>query len=141
MVLPGERVSMPREADVIIGPDNVRHNVRGGDTFNAATDPGVYKVVAAGKIMGAFVVNPAHVESDLQYADGKRVERVLGGANVKRVDDASGWVRNIYGSRVGREVWRAVLLMLLALLVIEAIAAATGSGPATRSIPEKTAEA
>lgn len=128
-VLPGERVAMPRDAELVIGPDNVRHDVRGGDTFSAPTEPGVYKVVTGGKVTGAFVVNPAQAESDLRYADGKRVQRAMGGGNVKRVDDASAWQRSIYGSRVGREVWRAVLMMLLALLLIEAVAAATG-GPA-----------
>jgi hypothetical protein len=55
------------------------------------------------------------------------VERALAGFDVKRVDDARGWQRGIYGNRVGREVWRPVLLLLLILLIIEAFAAATGT--------------
>ena len=139
-VLPGEAVAMPEAADQIIGPDNVRHAVRGGDTFNAATEPGVYRVVSAGKVIGAFVVNPAPAESDLRYADGKRVERALGGENVKRVDEESGWQNGIFRSRVGREIWRAVLMMLLALLLIEAIAAATGTGAAAATRQEQPAQ-
>jgi len=124
---PGERVALPRTADLVIGPDGARHEVTGSSTFNEANETGVYRVVAGDKMIGAFVVNPARAESELEYADDRRVERALSALDVKLADDAGAWTRHTYDSRVGQEFWRALLLMLLALLILEAIAAATGT--------------
>jgi hypothetical protein len=123
---PGEQITLPRGADMVIDPADVRHDVDGVELFDAAITPGVYRVLSSGRIIGAFVVNPAETESELRYADPRRVERTLSALNVKRVDSATAWQRNIYSSRVGREVWRALLALLLALLAVEALAAATG---------------
>jgi hypothetical protein len=135
---PGEQIALPRDADTVVDPDDIRHDVKGVELFDAAITPGVYRVLSAGRMVGAFVVNPVETESELRYADPRRVERILSALNVKRVESASAWQRNIYGSRVGREVWRALLLALLVLLAIEAIAAATGVRRATT--PPATAE-
>jgi hypothetical protein len=83
-----------------------------------ANEPGIYE---------SFVVNPAPIESDLRYADAGRVERALEPLRVKRVRDSSAWQRGVYAHRVGREIWRFVLFALLALLIVEALAAATGT--------------
>jgi hypothetical protein len=124
---PGERVTLPRAADLVIGPDGERHDVAGRATFNEATQVGVYRVVAGDKMIGAFVVNAARAESELEYADSRRIERALNVLDVKLADDAGAWSKHTYDSRVGQEFWRALLLMLLALLIMEAIAAATGT--------------
>lgn len=123
---PGDRIALPRGADIVMDPDDVSHDVSGDAQFDAATTPGVYRVLSNGRIIGAFVVNPAETESELRYADPRRVERILSAFNVKRVESAGAWQRNIYSSRVGREVWRPLLVLLLILLAIEAFAAATG---------------
>lgn len=125
-VRPGERVMLPEAVEQIIDPDGNRHDVKGAEAFADAIEPGVYRVVANGKAVGAFVVNPDATESVLRYADPKRAERVLAPLEVKRVDDADGWRDNIYARRVGREFWRPLLLALLALLIGESLAAATG---------------
>jgi hypothetical protein len=117
---------MPNAADEVIMPDGRRAKVTGGETFNDATSPGVYRVVANGKVIGAFVVNPARSESDLRYANESFTKKALAGMTVVTVDDADDWASKVYGSRVGREIWRAVLLMLLVLLCVEGVAAATG---------------
>lgn len=125
-VQPGERVTLPRSAELVIDPAGVRHAVAGAATFDFTTVPGVYRVVEDGRMTGAFVVNFAGPESDLRYADRGRVERALAGLTVDFADDARAWSRAMYGRRVGREVWRFVLVGLLVLLLVEALAAATG---------------
>jgi hypothetical protein len=47
---------------------------------------------------------------------------------VTDVNDAQDWVNSVFRSRVGREIWRALVIALLAALVIEAIIAASGHG-------------
>ena len=137
-IAPGERVALPATAEAVIDPQGERHAVAGDADFDNATLPGVYRVARGNRAIGAFVVNPARAESELDYADARRVERALQGFQVKRVDDARGWQRNVYFNRVGREVWRTMLLLLLALLVIEALAAATGTTRRTSAaaVPE-----
>ncbi|MGQ0814052.1 MAG: vWA domain-containing protein [Gemmatimonadota bacterium] len=130
-VLPGQLVAMPRNADTVIDPDGVRHTVVGGENFSDATTPGIYRVAANGTIVGAFVVNPARTESVLQYADARRVERALASLNVKRATSPNDWAKRIFDSRIGHEFWRVVLLMLLALMLIEAFAAATAPARAS----------
>lgn len=132
-VQPGERVPLPRNADQIIDPYGNRVAVRGGDVFMDATSPGPYRVVSGGKVIGAFVVNGARTESDLHYADGRRVQRSLEPLDVKRVNDANGWRKAVFTHRVGKEMWRFLLIALLLMLVVESFAAATGGSraPAT----------
>ena len=136
-IAPGERVALPPTAETVIGPQGERHSVTGNATFDEATIQGVYRVAQANRAIGAFVVNPARGESELTFADARRVGRALEAFDVKRVDDARGWQRSIYFNRVGREVWRTILLILLALLIVEALAAATGT---TRASTEPVAE-
>ncbi|HEX6560181.1 MAG TPA: BatA and WFA domain-containing protein [Longimicrobiales bacterium] len=123
---PGERVTLPRRADQVIDPDGNRIAVSAGAAFDQATRPGVYRVVAQGKVIGAFVVNSAPNESTLLYADPRRVQRALEPLHVRRVSDSSGWQRAVFAHRVGRELWRGLLIVLLALLIVEAVAAASG---------------
>ena len=123
---PGERVALPQDAEEVIDPAGARVRVQAGEAFDGATQPGVYRVVARGKVIGAFVVNPAAVESDLSYADAGRVQRALAPLDVKRMRAAHDWRRGVFAHRVGREVWRVFLVILLVLLIVEAVAAATG---------------
>ena len=133
-ISPGERIALPRAAETVIDPDSGRISVAGASSFDGATRTGIYRVLGEGQTLGAFVVNPAHIESELSYTDGKRIERALTGFDVKRVDDEGGWERGIYSNRVGREIWRTVLLILMILLVVEAFAAATGRAPRRSSV-------
>lgn len=125
-VQPGERVTLPAHSGEIIHPDGVRTAVAARTTFDDATQPGVYRVLSNGRMVGAFVVNGATAESVLEFADPKRVERALEPMRVKRVTDAAGWQSNVYANRVGREMWRFLLFVLLVVLMVEAIAAKTG---------------
>lgn len=137
-VQPGERVALPPSTDEVIDPDGNHIKVAGRASFDEATQPGVYRVVTNGRVGGAFVVNGARVESDLRFADPKRVERALAPLNVKRVKDAGGWQHGVYTNRVGREVWRFLLFVLLVLLIVEAFAARTGNSPGTAASTRTT---
>lgn len=132
-VQPGERVPMPGNADHVIGADGARIPVKGGQIFTDATAPGVYRIATGSRVIGAFVVNGASIESELRYSAGKRVSRALAPLDVKRVDDAESWVKTVFTHRVGKEVWRFLLMVLLVILLVESVVAATGGrhAPAT----------
>jgi hypothetical protein len=71
-------------------------------------------------------LNFAGVESDLRYADGIRVARMLEPLEVKRAVDAGSWSKAIFTHRVGKEIWRFLLIALFLILLVESVAAATG---------------
>ena len=62
----------------------------------------------------------------LNAASRDRIARALPGWKVQFADDADSWNDEIFDRRLGFEMWRTLLMILLALLVVEGIAAATG---------------
>jgi hypothetical protein len=95
-------------------------------------------VVEGGSIVAAYVVNPPAGESVLRAAGTDRIARALPEWNVAFADDADGWGRRIFEQRLGYELWRTILVVLLILLLIEGIAAATGSVRAAPASAQET---
>jgi hypothetical protein len=52
---------------------------------------------------------------------------VLAGATVVTADRPDQWTDRIYRERVGREVWRFLVLLAVLILAVEALVAATGT--------------
>jgi hypothetical protein len=124
---PGEQVSLPPGATLVINPNGDRDSVIAGSPYYAGPQPGAYQVVQGRSLIAAYVVNPPAIESVLRYADRNRVERVMPGWKPEFSGDAEAWTDDIFQRRLGFEMWRMLLAALLLLLVAEAIAAATGS--------------
>jgi hypothetical protein len=124
---PGEQLNLPREATIIIDPDGSRYPVRAGQAYYAGTEPGAYHVVQGGSIVAAYVVNPPATESLLRAASRERIARALPQWSTEFADDPAAWQKQIFNRRLGYEMWRVILMVLLILLLIEGIAAATGS--------------
>ncbi len=137
-VTPGEAVVLPSLADAVERPDGVRDPVEGGSRYRAPAQPGIYRVLAGDRLVDAFAVNPPAVESDLARLERRQLNAMLDGWRVRITDDAGDWLRMIYQRRLGREVWRPLLLLALALLLVEGLVAAAGRVRAARPA-ERTA--
>ena len=89
-----------------------------------ARAPGLYRLLAGDSLVRQVAVNPPESESILdRVADGTLGAR-LGDAHDRA--DASSWRRSVFASRQGTELWRWLLLAVLALLLAESRVAATG---------------
>ena len=77
-------------------------------------------------MIAAYVVNPPAVESLLRRASDERIARALPGWKVEFADDADSWDDEIFDRRLGYEFWRLLVIVLLVVLAVEAIVAATG---------------
>ena len=123
---PGEVMNLPVGATGVINPDGTRDSIRAGEAYYAGTVPGAYQVLRGGSVIAAYVVNAPASESVLNAASRDRIARALPGWKVQFADDADSWNDEIFDRRLGFEMWRTLLMILLALLVVEGIAAATG---------------
>ena len=123
---PGELMSLPSGATTIVNPDGTRDTVRAGQPHHAGTQPGAYRVLQGGSMIAAYVVNPPAVESLLRRASDERIARALPGWKVEFADDADSWDDEIFDRRLGYEFWRLLVIVLLVVLAVEAIVAATG---------------
>jgi len=134
-VSPGEPVELPAGSVAVVNASGARDSIAVGESYRAASEPGVYRILGAnGAQLGAFVINPADSESDLAAADSRRLRTALGGWAYHTADDAEGWADAIYRRRLGREIWRPLLIAMLLLLLVESMVDATGrSGHATGS--------
>lgn len=123
----GEETELPPEARAVQRPDGKRDAAPGDGRFRFGPETGLYRVLGAGdSLITAFAVNPPERESLLSRLDARDLRRALTGWNLTVADRPSTWGRAIYRRRLGHELWRPVLLILLLILVVEAWAAATG---------------
>jgi hypothetical protein len=119
-------MNLPAGATTVINPDGTRDSVRAGQPYYAGTQPGAYRVLQGSSVVAAYVVNPPAPESMLRAASNDRMTRALPGWKVEFARDAESWSDQIFDRRLGYEVWRLIVMVLLLLLVVEAIVAATG---------------
>jgi hypothetical protein len=137
---PGEPVPLPSTARTVARPDDVRDPVEGSGVYIVPPVTGVYRVEAEGVADFSFAVNLAARESDLRRADGAALRALLPGWTVHHVRGA-GWKDAIFRERVGREVWRPLLLLALLLLLAESLIAAAGRARRRTATPEPAAAA
>lgn len=123
---PGDRMPLPATAVAVERPDGTREEVAGGATYRVPGVPGIYKVLGDEGVVGAFAVNPPASESDLQRLDEKALRAALPGWSIRFIDDAGDWTDAIYSRRLGREIWRPLALLALALLLVEGLVASAG---------------
>jgi len=142
--LPGQQIALPARATVVETPDGTPQPASG--TFDIGADAGVYRILAGDSVLALVAVNPPAAESNLERADERRLRNVFGGTPLVTADSPEAWGRRIYQQRVGREMWRWLALLALAVLVIESLVAATGAvtqptrrraAPAERSASER----
>ena len=72
------------------------------------------------------------LESQLDPADDPVLE-ALSSEGVRLVSDAPGWARSVFIERRGQELWRALVVLSLLLLLAESWFAASGDPRTERS--------
>lgn len=133
----GTPLSLPAAATVVRTPDGEDHPVDPSQDYRVTRQPGIYRVLAGDSVLDEIAVNPPLSESQLAPADADRIRRALG-PDVKLVeDDSTAWAAQVFAARLGRELWRPLLLALLVVLIAESGVAARGARPevARRSAP------
>jgi hypothetical protein len=132
---PGQRIALPAEATAVAAPDGTTEAAT--VTFDLGGEAGVYRILAGDSVLALVAVNPPAVESDLSRADARRVRSAFAGTEVLTADSPDEWARRIYQRRLGREMWRWLAVLALAILIVESFVAATGS--VTRGMGPKRA--
>jgi hypothetical protein len=137
---PGSSVSLPADATAIVRPDGSRDSVLANAGYQVPGRTGIYQVFAGDRLIDAFAVNPDPAESDLTRIDDRGLRAALPGWRLERVGNPSKWPDEIYRQRLGREIWRPLVLAALAFLLIEGLVAASGrSGATMRTGDSRTA--
>ncbi len=125
----GEALPLPTAATEVELPDGSRVEVDGSFELRTTRAPGVYRVFAGDSLVELLAVNPPVRESILDPLDVARFAQRLGPATL--IDDPVRWPRETFTRRQGYETWRALLMLVLALLLLESWIAASG-GQGTR---------
>lgn len=126
-VEPGDRPALPAGTAVIERPDGTRDIIDPGSPWLADGEPGIYRVLGAGdSVLLAFALNPPASESILDRVSARELERLLSAWSPVVVTSPEGWSRAVFRQRLGRELWRPLLALGLALLLVEALLAASG---------------
>lgn len=123
---PGSKVPLPAGATAVERPDGQRDPVDAATEYRAPGQPGIYRILAGDRMIGAFAVNPDPSESALDRLTDRQLRAALGAGTYRLVNDEGDWQKHIYRQRLGREVWRPLLLLALSVLLIEGLVAASG---------------
>lgn len=129
-VTPGDRVHLPPGADAVERPDGTREAVPPGSRYRAPAQAGIYRFFAADRPSGAFAVNPSSAESELERMAPAELRTALSGGNIELVDNSDAWTTSIFHARHGRDIWRPLIILALAILLLEGLIAAAGRGGA-----------
>lgn len=138
---PGSRWQLPAGATAVQRPDGTRDSVDGTGYYLVPGRPGVYQVLAGDDVVDAFAVNPDPAESVLARVDGRALRSTLQGWRPEWVKDPAEWADAIYQQRLGKEIWRPLILAALAVLLIEGLVAASGSASGTATTGRGRGEA
>jgi hypothetical protein len=138
--LPGSEIALPDHVTSVQRPDGVSEPVTPRSRYRFGTEAGVYQLSSADSTIAALAVNPAALESDLTRMSERRVRELFVNADAIISDRAGDWPDSIYRGRLGREVWRPFLIVVLILLFVEALVAATGVSRRKESRPTQPGE-
>ena len=124
--VPGERIPLSAAATAVERPDGTREDVSGSGEYLVPGERGIYRILAGDRIASAFAVNPPASESELERLSERALRAALPGWNLTLVNDADDWADAIYHRRLGRETWRPLVLLALAMLLMEGLIASAG---------------
>lgn len=123
--LAGVPLEAPPAATAVRLPSGERLPLDETRTVRATGQAGFYTFLAGDSVVAVEAVNPPPRESDLTPLPTRRLREAVG-SGVVPVGRTSAWAREIFRRRRGRELWRGLLLGVLALLVLEGAVAAAG---------------
>jgi hypothetical protein len=123
--LPGAEHALPAAADSVRRPDGVTEPLGGGGSYRFGGEPGTYEFIAGDSLLQLVAVNTTPAASDLRRLTGRQALAALG-AGARITESPRDWARAVYHARLGRELWRPLVLLALLLLLGEAALAASG---------------
>jgi hypothetical protein len=121
----GQPLPAPGGAERVRLPSGTELPIDGARRFLATGEIGFYTFVTGDSTVAVEAVNPPASESDLRRLDEAVMDARIG-SNTTRVRRDGAWTRSIFQERRGPELWRILLALALALLVVESALAATG---------------
>ena len=124
--VPGQEIALAPGTQVVERPDGTRDDVTGATSYRFGGEPGVYRLVRDDSTLAAFAVNPPAEESDLGRLEESDLETLLPDWSVHAATSAGAWRRAVFRERLGRELWRPLLIALLLVLAAETLLAASG---------------
>jgi hypothetical protein len=123
---PGAELRVPTGVSRLERPDGSSEAVVAGASHRVGSEPGVYRLLRDDSVISAFAVNPAAASTDLTRMDRDGLEARLPGWQLHVTTDPGAWRRAAFRERLGREMWRTVMMIVLILLIVEMIVAASG---------------
>jgi len=136
MVLAGQAwqtrlgLGFARSALGVVGPDGRSTDMRGivgTDDVSIATSPmltaGVYRIRADGRSVDVVAVNSDPRESELRSVSESDLRRVTGVPTLAVVRNVENITEAVGAGRHGKELWRHLLVVAIALLGVEALVA------------------
>ncbi|MBN2288942.1 MAG: BatA domain-containing protein [Candidatus Glassbacteria bacterium] len=120
-------VEVSTEHMVIHGPDDNRYRLPPGKLarfdFSQTELPGTYRLYEAEKLVGAFSVGLAPQESDIRLEDREKLKSLFGGAGLEIIGPGQDLAQTVFLERGGVEVWPALIVLVILLLVAEQLVA------------------
>ncbi|MEE2669146.1 MAG: BatA domain-containing protein [Gemmatimonadota bacterium] len=137
-ILAGEPITPPPGATSVRDPRGVLHPLDDTQLFHATRWAGLYQVFQNDSTLGLVAVNTPPQESILKPIARDELRSLLPGS-VTIVADSSRWVRSLFSTGKGPEIWRWLLAIAVIVLIAESLVAASGPRTATtRSVGEIT---
>ena len=87
--------------------------------IDAIDEPGIWRLRRGDEVVDLFAVHVDGRESDLSRIDAATAERLFAPGQVHWLTEGDGLVEEVRRSRYGRELWRELLLVAVALLLLE----------------------
>jgi len=87
--------------------------------FDETGEPGVYSVSTAGGATSHYVATTPRTESDLKSLKTAEAERLQTIFSAEQYDSVTDYLKAVALKRHGREIWRAALIAVLALMFLE----------------------
>ena len=131
--VPGQEIALASGTLLVERPDGTRDDVTGATAYRFGGEPGVYRLLRGDSTLAAFAVNPPAAESDLSRLQEGDMGTLLPGWTVHAATSDGAWRRAVFRERLGRELWRPLLIALLLVLAAETLLAASGRVRRVRS--------
>ncbi|MGH7464243.1 MAG: hypothetical protein ACREK1_03650, partial [Longimicrobiales bacterium] len=140
---PGQEIALNPGITAVERPDGTHDSVSGATSYRFGSEPGVYRLLRGDSTVTAYAVNPPAAESDLTRLEPGELDAYLPGWTLHVTTADGAWRRATFRERLGRELWRPLLLALLAILLVETLVAASGRArhTGTRAADTRPAEA
>lgn len=123
----GATVPAPSGATAVRFPSGEEREIDGTRMVRGTGEAGFYTFLDGDSVLSVIALNPPTAESRLAPLDDDALETAVG-EEVGVAEGEDEWAGEIFRVRQGPELWRPFLLAALLLLLVEALAATSGTG-------------